>query len=182
VSRVPGKRYKLKGAAAANRAKWFFKNHARRRHMNKGQRAMVAAKICLLNKQPQRETATQTGLNAAYIAQASVVLEYAPELAARPVHAPGEELAALRKCLKLKRADKNSDPLKFGIAAVPAKRSANAVAGHKLAAGGFNRNFPRPWDNFPKVGAVGNQGLGNLPRAVSKRQRVAVSNRPFGGA
>jgi hypothetical protein len=48
--------------------------------MTQGQRAMVAAKICLMSKQTQRETAKQSGLNAGYIGQAAIVLEYAPEL------------------------------------------------------------------------------------------------------
>jgi hypothetical protein len=49
--------------------------------MSKDSRAMVAAKVCLIIKQSQREAAKQIGLNSGYIGQAAVVLEYAPELA-----------------------------------------------------------------------------------------------------
>jgi ParB-like chromosome segregation protein Spo0J len=47
-----------------------------RRHMSKGQKAVVIARACLLNKQPMREAATQYGVSAAYIAKAQVVIEH----------------------------------------------------------------------------------------------------------
>jgi hypothetical protein len=50
-----------------------------RRHMNKGQRAMVIAQACLVSKQPQREAGAQHGISAARIAQASTVIKHAPD-------------------------------------------------------------------------------------------------------
>jgi len=51
-----------------------------RRHMSKGQRAMVVAQACLVSKQPQREAGAQHGVSASRIAQASTVIKHAPEL------------------------------------------------------------------------------------------------------
>jgi hypothetical protein len=42
---------------------------------------MIAARICLLNKQTVREAEKQAGVSNAYVAKAAVVLEYTPELA-----------------------------------------------------------------------------------------------------
>jgi hypothetical protein len=57
----------------------------RRRHMNKGQRAMVAAKIDVKagNNSPasNRLLAKQTGVDRRYVDHAAMVLEYAPDLA-----------------------------------------------------------------------------------------------------
>lgn len=52
-----------------------------RRHLTKGQQAMVAARWRLVSKQSQRSTAEATGLNAGRIGQAAVVLNHAPDLA-----------------------------------------------------------------------------------------------------
>jgi hypothetical protein len=41
---------------------------------------MIAAKVRLIIKQPQRKAAEQAGVDKSYIAQASVVLQYAPDL------------------------------------------------------------------------------------------------------
>src|SRR5262245_51547259 len=52
----------------------------KRRHMSKGARAMVAAKICKLNLQTTREAGESIQTSHTYISHASVVLEYAPDL------------------------------------------------------------------------------------------------------
>lgn len=51
-----------------------------RRHMTKGQMAMVAARACLVSKQTQRSAAKQLGLTAGRIGQAATVCEYANDL------------------------------------------------------------------------------------------------------
>lgn len=52
-----------------------------RRHMTKGQRAIVVAKICLETKQPIRDAAKQSGLKDNCVAYASTILHHAPDLA-----------------------------------------------------------------------------------------------------
>ena len=49
-------------------------------HMNKGQRAMIAAKIRQVMIKSSREVAKEVGTDQAYIVRAAIVLEYAPEL------------------------------------------------------------------------------------------------------
>jgi hypothetical protein len=51
-----------------------------RRHMTKGQRAIVVAKICLETKQPVREAAKQSGLKDNRVFYASTILRHAPDL------------------------------------------------------------------------------------------------------
>jgi hypothetical protein len=51
-----------------------------RRHMTKGQRAMVIAQICLVSKQTMREAAGQHGISAALISQASLVIKHRADL------------------------------------------------------------------------------------------------------
>jgi ParB/Sulfiredoxin domain len=60
---------------------YIWSANERRRHMDAGQRAIVAAKACLLNKQTMREAGRSADVSAARIAQAASVLRYAPELA-----------------------------------------------------------------------------------------------------
>jgi ParB-like chromosome segregation protein Spo0J len=52
-----------------------------RRHLSKGQQAMIAARWRLVSKQSQRATAEATGLNAGRIGQAAIILDHAPDLA-----------------------------------------------------------------------------------------------------
>jgi hypothetical protein len=52
-----------------------------RRHMTKGQQAIVVARSCLVSKQKMRDAASQHGVTAGRIAQASTILEFASELA-----------------------------------------------------------------------------------------------------
>jgi hypothetical protein len=51
-----------------------------RRHLTKGQQAMVAAKARLVSKQDIRSVAKQSGLNAGRVGQAATVVEHAPDL------------------------------------------------------------------------------------------------------
>jgi ParB-like chromosome segregation protein Spo0J len=51
-----------------------------RRHLSKGQRAMIAAKACLETKQTVRDLAARTGMNVGRIGQASTVIQHAPEM------------------------------------------------------------------------------------------------------
>jgi ParB-like chromosome segregation protein Spo0J len=51
-----------------------------RRHLTQAQRAMAAAQVRLLSKQPMRAAAADAGTSAARVAQAAVVIEWAPEL------------------------------------------------------------------------------------------------------
>ena len=52
-----------------------------RRHLSKGQIAMVAARACSLSEQTQRSVAASTGISKGRIGQASTVLTHAPDLA-----------------------------------------------------------------------------------------------------
>src|SRR5919197_525553 len=52
-----------------------------RRHLTKGQQAMVAAQARSLSKQNMRSLGEQTGLSATRISQATTVLQHAPDLA-----------------------------------------------------------------------------------------------------
>lgn len=52
-----------------------------RRSMTKGQQAIVVARACLESKQTTRVAGTIHGISAASIAQANVILDYAPDLA-----------------------------------------------------------------------------------------------------
>ena len=56
--------------------------------MTKGARAMVAAKVreLLKNNKSTTVAAKEAGVAQAYVAQASIVLEYAPELPRLPAH------------------------------------------------------------------------------------------------
>lgn len=51
-----------------------------RRNLTKGQSAMVAARERLISKRSQRATAGQFGVNAGRLGQASVIIEFAPDL------------------------------------------------------------------------------------------------------
>jgi hypothetical protein len=48
--------------------------------MTKGQRAMIAAKVRLLNRQSTRAVAGSTSVSSQYVGFASIVLQYAPDL------------------------------------------------------------------------------------------------------
>ena len=52
-----------------------------RRHMTKGQQAIVVARSCLVSKQKLRDAEAAHGINKARIAQANVILEFATDLA-----------------------------------------------------------------------------------------------------
>jgi hypothetical protein len=52
-----------------------------RRHMTKGQRAMVVAKICFETKQSVRDGAKQSGTSASRLGYATAVINHAPDLA-----------------------------------------------------------------------------------------------------
>jgi ParB-like chromosome segregation protein Spo0J len=56
-----------------------------RRHMTKGQLAIVIAQACLVSKQTVRDAASQHGISAARIAQARTVIKYASEYVASVV-------------------------------------------------------------------------------------------------
>jgi hypothetical protein len=51
-----------------------------RRHMSKGQKAIVIAKSCILNMRSSRDAASQYGVSSQYISHAQVVLNHAPHL------------------------------------------------------------------------------------------------------
>lgn len=84
-----------------------------RRHMTKGQQAIVVARSCLVSKQKLRDAEAAHGINKARIAQANVILEFATDLADE-VLAGGAgatkfdaayEIAKQRKREKQQRAD-----------------------------------------------------------------------------
>jgi ParB/RepB/Spo0J family partition protein len=52
-----------------------------RRHMTKGQRAMVVARICFETKQSIRDGAKQSGISAGRLGYAMAVINHAPDLA-----------------------------------------------------------------------------------------------------
>jgi hypothetical protein len=60
---------------------FILSSNERRHHMSKGARAMVAAQIRKVMIKSSREAAKEVGTGQAYIVRASIVLEYAPELA-----------------------------------------------------------------------------------------------------
>jgi hypothetical protein len=57
-----------------------------RRHMTKGQRAMVVAKICFETKQSVRDGAKQSGLTAGRLGYAMAVINHAPDLAEQVIN------------------------------------------------------------------------------------------------
>ena len=60
---------------------YILSSNDRRRHMSKGARAMVAARIAVLNTATtKREAAKTSKVSAEYVGHASLVLKYAPEL------------------------------------------------------------------------------------------------------
>lgn len=60
---------------------YVFAVNISRRHLSKGQRAVLTARWCLVSKQTQRSAAEQAGLTAGRVGQAATVLEHAPDLA-----------------------------------------------------------------------------------------------------
>jgi len=81
-----------------------------RRHMTKGQQAIVVARSCLVSKQKMRDAASQHGVTAGRIAQASTILEFAPDLVDAVLGGTGKfdgayEIAKQRKREKLERED-----------------------------------------------------------------------------
>jgi hypothetical protein len=61
---------------------FILSSNDKRRHMSKGQRAMIAAKVrLLLNNKSTTNAAAEIGVAQAYVAKASIVLEFAPDLA-----------------------------------------------------------------------------------------------------
>jgi hypothetical protein len=62
-----------------------------RRHLTAGQRAMAVAQVCSISGTTMRAAAAANGLNASRIAEASVVLQYAPDLV--PLVHAGKSLA-----------------------------------------------------------------------------------------
>jgi ParB/Sulfiredoxin domain len=61
---------------------FIMSSNDKRRHMTKGQRAMIAAKIVILNITTGREVAKASGkISEQYVSHAKVVLQYRPDLA-----------------------------------------------------------------------------------------------------
>ena len=81
-----------------------------RRHMTKGQQALVVAKACLETRQPIREAAKTHGVIFQRISQANVILDFAPDLVDDILGGSGKfdaayETAKQRKQEKLARAE-----------------------------------------------------------------------------
>lgn len=83
-----------------------------RRHLSKGQAAMIAAKACPETGQTARQAGAQIGVSKSRIAQASVVLEWAPALAA-PVIAGATSLDIAYKTACESKADADGDEAKL---------------------------------------------------------------------
>jgi hypothetical protein len=75
----------------------------RRRHMNKGQRAMIAAKICFFKKQSIREAEKSVKVSNSQIAYGLVVLAHAPDLADSVIAGAETLNAAYAKAQERKR-------------------------------------------------------------------------------
>jgi ParB-like chromosome segregation protein Spo0J len=56
-----------------------------RRHLSKGQAAMLAAKVWAVSAQTQRQAAAKAGVSKARITQAAAVLDHAPDLAPKVI-------------------------------------------------------------------------------------------------
>ena len=81
--------------------------------MGKGARAMVAAKICKLNLQTTRDAGKSIQISHTYIANASIVLEHAPELGDSVIAGEQPLNEAYAEAQKRKEA-KQSDEFKIG--------------------------------------------------------------------
>lgn len=102
-----------------------------RRHMTKGQRAMVAAKILFLKNKKQEDIATETGAARPSIAKAVVVLEYARDLAPEVISGAKGLNEAYAEAQKRKE-DQQSDQAKLARLRESASDLADQVVEEKL--------------------------------------------------
>jgi ParB-like chromosome segregation protein Spo0J len=68
-------------APGVDASTYILASNISRRHLSKGQRAMAVARVLLVSSKSQQESANAVGVSRQRVTQASVVLEYAPELA-----------------------------------------------------------------------------------------------------
>jgi ParB/RepB/Spo0J family partition protein len=81
-----------------------------RRHMTKGQQAIVVARACLVSRQTIRDAAKQHGMSNQRVGQANVILDFAPDLVDDILGGSGKfdaayEIAKQRRKEKLERAE-----------------------------------------------------------------------------
>ena len=108
-----------------------------RRHMSKGQIALAAAQVRLAAKQTMRIAAKLAGVSAAAIAQASLVIEYAPDLVPAIVGASQFLDAAYKIAQERKSAAMGVDVFSTPIrckAMRPGPRSSSSKTAANLAA------------------------------------------------
>jgi len=68
---------------------YIVSSNINRRHLNKGQRAILIAKVRRLDSnQSVRVAARESGLSHSHVAQAGVILQYAPDQAEGPLVGP----------------------------------------------------------------------------------------------
>jgi hypothetical protein len=80
--------------------------------MSKGARAMIAARIAVLNTATKREVAKASKISAEYVGHASLVLQYAPELSDSVIAGEQPLNEAYAEAQKRKEA-KQSDEFKI---------------------------------------------------------------------
>lgn len=80
-----------------------------RRHLSKGQRAMIAASACLETRQTVRDLAAQTGMTVSRIGHASVVIKHAPELVESVISGAQSLDDAYGEARKRKQAQQSSE-------------------------------------------------------------------------
>jgi hypothetical protein len=122
---------------------FILSSNDKRRHMSKGARAMVAAKIRNLSfndKSPRDQTAKQLKVASGYIGQAAVVLEYAPELADHVVAGTLPLNDAYTKAQERKR-EAESDEFKMARLRKQAPDLADQVSEERLSLAEANAAF-----------------------------------------
>jgi hypothetical protein len=102
----------------------------KRRHMTKGQQAMIAAEVRSLNEQSARNAAKSVGVATGYVAQASIVLQHAPDLVDAVME--GAPLNAAYAIAQKRKADAESEESKLKRLRAESPDLADQVAEEKL--------------------------------------------------
>jgi hypothetical protein len=110
---------------------FIMSSNDKRRHMKLGQRAMVAARICLIKNISQPKAAKVAGVSQGYVGHAAIVLQYCPDLAESVSRGDIALNEAYEKALTLKR-EAESDEGKMRRLRKQAPDLADQVTDEKL--------------------------------------------------
>lgn len=120
---------------------YILSKNVARRNLTKGQRAMAAARMRLLSKQATREVAESSAVSASRVAQASTVIQHAPDLAdavmagTMPLNAAYDEARQRKAEAETREERAKRDERNLAMLRVSAPDLADLVAEERMALG-----------------------------------------------